>query len=186
MRGTIIRCAYRVRISRRSSAYRIRVTRATAKRRRSGPPDAIAKWNGKTPAGYQQFAAAFEAGSAGGPGARGALLALIGDPSQPAVVRASSLARLAHWMTPTMLPAVSRALNDPDAVVRLAAVEALAATDPSPGNAISRGCWTIPCAPCDRSGACARGTCRNGSCDGRRARFDRALAELIAVQTYNR
>jgi HEAT repeat protein len=32
-------------------------------------------------------------------------------------------------MTPTLLPAVSRALNDPDASVRLAAVENLAAAD---------------------------------------------------------
>jgi predicted CXXCH cytochrome family protein len=93
--------------------------------------DAIAKWTGKPPAGYQQFAAAFDSASAGAPGARGALLTLIDDPSQPAIVRASSLERLARLMTPTMLPSVSRALNDPDAVVRLAAVEALAGTEPS-------------------------------------------------------
>src|SRR4030095_3861728 len=82
--------------------------------------DAIAKWKGDAPSGYQQFAAAFDAGSARAPGARGALLALIDDPSQPAIVRASSLARLARLMTPTMLPSVSRALNDPEPVGRLA------------------------------------------------------------------
>ena len=65
-------------------------------------------------------------GRSGAPGARGALLTLIDDKTQPAIVRASAIDRLGPWMTPTMVPAVSRALNDPDAIVRLAAVEVLA------------------------------------------------------------
>ena len=72
-----------------------------------------------------------QAGSTGAPGARGALLTLIDDKTQPAIVRASAIARLGRWMTPSMVPAVTRGLNDPDAVVRLASVEALATTDPA-------------------------------------------------------
>ena len=66
--------------------------------------DAIVQWNGKTPVGYQNFAEALHAGSTGAPGARGALLSLIDDKAQPAIVRASAIARLGRWMTPTMLP----------------------------------------------------------------------------------
>ena len=36
------------------------------------------------------------------PGARGALLALIEDKAQPAIVRASAIARLGRWLTPAM------------------------------------------------------------------------------------
>jgi predicted CXXCH cytochrome family protein len=148
--------------------------------------DAIAKWNGKAPTGYQQFAAAFDAGSAGGPGARGALLALIDDPSQPAIVRASALARLVHLMTPTMLPAVSRALNDPDAVVRLAAVEALAGTDPVTRQRYLARMLADPVRAVRIEAARAlAGPAETGLAAEDRARFDRALADLVAVQTYN-
>ena len=70
------------------------------------------------------------AGSLGAPGARGALLTLIEDKAQPAIVRASAIARLGRCMTPVISDAVARALNDPDPSVRLAAVEALANADP--------------------------------------------------------
>jgi len=87
--------------------------------------DAIREWHGKTPIGYQNFANALRAGSVGAPGARGALLTLIDDPKQPAIVRASAIERLGHWLTPTLMASVSRSLNDPDPLVRLAAVESL-------------------------------------------------------------
>ena len=45
----------------------------------------------------------------GAPGARGALLTLIDDKTQPAIVRASAIARLGRWMTPAMLPTRWRA-----------------------------------------------------------------------------
>jgi HEAT repeat protein len=93
--------------------------------------DAIGKWSGKAPSGFQSFAVAFHADATSSPAARGALLALIDDASQPAIVRASALVRLGRLLTFTLLPSVSRALNDPDAVVRMAAVEALASTDPA-------------------------------------------------------
>ncbi len=66
---------------------------------------------------------------AGGPGARGALLTVIDDKAQPAIARASAIDRLGHLLTPVTTDAIARALNDPDAVVRLAAVGALAGRD---------------------------------------------------------
>jgi len=147
--------------------------------------DAIAKWTGKPPVGYQQFAAAFDSASAGAPGARGALLALIDDPAQPAIVRASSLERLARLITPTMQPSVSRALNDPDAVVRLAAVEALAGTEPSTRQRYLARMLGDPVRAVRIEAARAlAGPAETGLATEDRARFDQAIAELVAVQTY--
>jgi predicted CXXCH cytochrome family protein len=87
--------------------------------------DALAKWVGRTPVGYQRYAEALAAGAQGAPGARGALLGIMDDATQPAIARASAIARLGHWLTPTVQDAISRGLNDPDAVVRAAAVGAL-------------------------------------------------------------
>ncbi len=92
--------------------------------------DAIAKWTGKPPHGFQKFAEALRAGSVGAPGARGALLIVIDDRTQPAIARASALDRLGRMLTQATLDAVTRSLNDPDPLVRTAAVEALANTEP--------------------------------------------------------
>jgi Flp pilus assembly protein TadD len=148
--------------------------------------DAIAQWTGKAPSGYQAFAAAFEAGATSSPGARGALLALIDDPSQPAIVRASALARLGRLLTPTMLPSVSRALNDADATVRLAAVEALANTDSSIRQRYLARMLGDPARGVRIEAARAlSGAAETGLTTDDRARFDRTFAELVAVQTYN-
>ena len=93
--------------------------------------DAIVKWAGKTPVGYQRYAEALAAGASGAMGARGALLGIIDDKTQPAIARASALERMGRWLTPTLQDAVARALNDPDSVVRAAAVGALANAEPA-------------------------------------------------------
>ena len=147
---------------------------------------AIVQWNGKVPVGYQNFAEALHAGSVGAPGARGALLALIDDKAQPAIVRASAIDRLGHWMTPAMLPAVSRALNDPEASVRLAAVEALAATDPPTRQRFLTRMLGDPVRSVRIEAARAlAGPGEVGLAPDDRARFDRALAEYVAAQMYN-
>ncbi|MFO1399077.1 MAG: multiheme c-type cytochrome [Burkholderiales bacterium] len=91
---------------------------------------AFARWWG-TPARppTQNFGDALHAGTSGAPGARDALRALIEDPAQPALVRASALERLGRWLTPTALRPVVNALNDVDPNVRLAAVSALGNAD---------------------------------------------------------
>ncbi|MEO8753824.1 MAG: ammonia-forming cytochrome c nitrite reductase subunit c552 [Casimicrobiaceae bacterium] len=147
---------------------------------------AILRWNGKVPIGYQNFAEALRAGATGAPGARGALLALIDDKAQPAIVRASAIDRLGHWMTARMLPAVSRALNDPDASVRLAAVEALAATDPPARRRFLTRMLADPVRSVRIEAARAlAGPGEAGLAPDDRARFDRALGEYVAAQNYN-
>jgi predicted CXXCH cytochrome family protein len=147
--------------------------------------DAIAKWTGKAPAGYQQFAAAFDSAYAGAPVARGALLALIDDPSS-AGRRARLLARAACTVDDADDAAARvRALNDPDAVVRLAAVEALAGTEPPTRQRYLARMLGDPVRAVRIEAARAlAGPAETGLATEDRARFDRAIAELIAVQTY--
>src|SRR5207248_643994 len=75
-------------------------------------------------------AAVLHAADVGEPGASQRLLDLVADPAQPAIVRASALGRLGSDMAPRELERVTQALSDRDALVRRAAVEALAETDP--------------------------------------------------------
>ena len=148
--------------------------------------DAIVRWNGKVPVGYQQFAEALRAGATGGPGARGALLTLVDDKAQPAIVRASAIERLGQWPSPTTLAALTRALNDTDATVRLAAVEALADVDPPTRQRYLPRMLGDPVRAVRVEAAHAlAGPAEAGLPPEDRARFDLALAEYVAAQTYN-
>jgi tetratricopeptide (TPR) repeat protein len=148
--------------------------------------DAIARWTGKPPAGFQRFAEAFAAGASGAPGARGALLTLIDDKEQPAIVRASAIARFARWMTPSTVPAVTRALNDPDAVVRLAAVEALGDAEAALRERYLPRMLADPVRAVRIEAARAlAGPSEKALPSSDRAAFDQAIAEYIAAQTYN-
>ncbi len=148
--------------------------------------DAIRQWTGKAPASFQNFAEALHAGAQGAPNARGALMALIDDKAEPAIVRASAIDRLGRWITPATLDAVTRSLNDSDPMVRLAAVEALANSDPALRPRYLPRMLDDPILPVRIEAA--RGLA--GQAEGAlppddRARFDKAIAEYIAVQVYN-
>ncbi len=89
-------------------------TNCHAKQTAQWAADAILRWTGKPPASYQDFGAALHAGSLGAPGARGALLRLIEDKAEPALVRASAIERLGRLATPVTIETLARELNDPD------------------------------------------------------------------------
>jgi len=90
----------------------------------------VVRWYGKAPVGYQHFEHAFAAASSGSPEARGALLAVIEDQEQPAIVRASAIERFGRWVSPGTLSGVTQPLSDAEALVRAAAVDVLAGLDP--------------------------------------------------------
>jgi predicted CXXCH cytochrome family protein len=90
----------------------------------------VATWYGHAPSGFQQFGEALAAGTRGAPEAPRLLAQLIGDARQPAIARASALARLERWRTPETLAIVTAALRDPSPLVRRAAVHALEGADP--------------------------------------------------------
>jgi tetratricopeptide (TPR) repeat protein len=146
---------------------------------------AIRRWTGKVPTSYQNFAEALRAGSVGAPGARGALLDVINDKAQPAIVRASAIDRLGHWLTPTTLDAVTRSLSDPDSIVRLAAVEALTQTEPAIRQRYLPRLLHDPVRAVRIEAARALAAPMQQLSASERAEFDKALAEYVGVQTYN-
>jgi predicted CXXCH cytochrome family protein len=147
--------------------------------------DAVVTLWGKPKPPTQDFGDALRAGTTGAPGARDALRALVDDKAQPALVRASALDRLGRWLTPTALRSVVNALNDPDPVVRLAAVAALANTD-----AATRARY-LPRMLADpgrnvriEAARALAGEPERRLSGADRVAFDKALAEFVAAQTY--
>jgi tetratricopeptide (TPR) repeat protein len=90
---------------------------------------AVRAWYPDPKSGQQTFAEAFMLADQGAPGARRALLAVVEDQAQSGFVRASALRRLESYVGPATLPTISRALADPDSLVRAAAVGVLAGAD---------------------------------------------------------
>jgi tetratricopeptide (TPR) repeat protein len=148
--------------------------------------DAILRWTGKPPAGYQDFGAALQAGSLGAPGARGALLRLIENKAEPALVRASAIQRLGHLATLVTFETLARELNDPDPGVRLATVEALANAEPATRQRYLSRMLVDPVRTVRIEAARAlAGATESQLAETDRAAFTKALAEYVAAQTYN-
>jgi len=146
--------------------------------------ETVARWYGDTPAGFQTFAEAFHGVARGEPAARAAAASVAVDPAQPAIVRASALARLRDRPDQAALAAARAALADPDPMVRRAALLVLEALPPQerigaalPGLADAsravriQAAWLL--APA--SGLLA-------SAD--RGAFQRAAAELVESRRY--
>jgi Flp pilus assembly protein TadD len=161
-------------------------TNCHAKQTAQWAADAIAQWTGKPPASFQHFADALRADSIGAAGARGALLTLLDDKSEPAIVRATAAQRLAQWSAPTTTDALARALNDPDSLVRLAAVESLGASDTATRQRYLARMVDDPVLAVRIEAARAlSGEPEQGLTPSQRASFQKALAEYVAAQTYN-
>ena len=91
---------------------------------------AVSRWYPAPKPGYQGFAEAFAAADRGEPAATTALLTLIGDTGQPALVRASAIARAGGYLSPALADALARSLADPEPLVRASAAEVLGGTTP--------------------------------------------------------
>lgn len=87
---------------------------------------AVRRWLGRPARGFARHAEALHAADSGAEGAAGLLRAIAEDPSHPAIVRASALARLDAARGPASEAALVAASRDPDPLVRLGALEALA------------------------------------------------------------
>jgi Tfp pilus assembly protein PilF len=90
---------------------------------------AVKRWFPVQNSGAQSFAEAFALADRGAPGARKALLDLVGDTNLSALVRASAIARLERLLSPSVLSVVAGVLGDKDPQVRSAAVGVIATTD---------------------------------------------------------
>ena len=147
--------------------------------------EAIHAWTGRTPVGFQTFADALRAGTVGAPGARGALMTIVDDAAQPAIARASAIERLGRMLSPSSLPSLTRALNDPDPLVRLAAVDAIGNADPATRLRYLPRMLNDPAGSVRIEAARAlAGPPESRLPAGDRAAFAKALDEYIAAQTY--
>ncbi len=90
----------------------------------------VKKWYGKIPVGHQQFAEALHAGSLDAPGAHELLRALLKNPDQPNIARASAVSRLGDRLNPAAFEAIRPLLTDPDPLLRSTAARALEAIPP--------------------------------------------------------
>lgn len=91
---------------------------------------AVVKWYGPTRTRGPSYAPALAAGRQHQAGADRLLAAVIGDRSFAAIVRATALSLLQDPATPPAVEKVERALQDPEPLVRRAAVSALVAWEP--------------------------------------------------------
>ena len=91
----------------------------------------VADWYGPERRREPGFAEALQAGRTGAPGAELRLARLTGDPAMPGIVRATAVAALEQRIEPATLPAVEKALADPDPLVRLAAAAAMDGVEPA-------------------------------------------------------
>src|SRR5690606_10427515 len=90
----------------------------------------VEEWLGRPAAGFQTFAVAFAADERDAPGAAARLAALAADDTQPPIVRASALERLARHPGPEAAALAARGLDDPAPEVRLAALQIAGALPP--------------------------------------------------------
>ena len=88
--------------------------------------DAVVKWYGPGRRQEPQFVAAIDAGRRGLPNAETTLILLIAESEQPAIARATALNLLPQYLTPSSFQVLEPSLVDGDALVRRAAVRALA------------------------------------------------------------
>jgi tetratricopeptide (TPR) repeat protein len=106
-------------------------TRCHADRKPDWAAAKVQTWYGRNAVGYQRFAEAFH-GAEMGANAAGSLAAIVRDTSEPAIVRASALARMPRDLnrSPDAVDVVKQAVADADPLVRRAAVAALESLPP--------------------------------------------------------
>lgn len=89
--------------------------------------DAVVAWHGPQRKGFQDYAGTFHDARRGDPAARAPLIALANNPQTPAIVRATAQSELARLPAIATEGVVRLGLDDPDPVVRMAALRNLPA-----------------------------------------------------------
>jgi tetratricopeptide (TPR) repeat protein len=147
---------------------------------------AVERWYGGVHPGHQRFTAALVAARRQLFTAQADLLALARDSATPAIVRATALSALAGDLDPSTVSAAQEGLHSPDAMVRLAAVELLAGSDPAArwkdlAPLLGDPVRAVRSAAAD---ALADALPADAAPESRRA-FERALADYQATQKLN-
>ena len=146
----------------------------------------VETWYGHTPRGYQRYAEALAAASAGAPGAAQLLETVARDGDQPAIARASALRRLAPPPDPAALALVRAGLTDRDPLVRDAAVRTLETVEPTLRTELAAPLLDDPVRAVRMSAArMMAGAPRDRLSDAQRSALERGLAEYVSAEEFN-
>jgi tetratricopeptide (TPR) repeat protein len=148
---------------------------------------AVDGWYPERKPGFQEFAEVFAAADRGDPAAAEGLAALMRDAQQPALVRASAVARGGRLGTPNLVTPIAAAVRDSAALVRATAADALArVADPAARANLLEPLLADPVRLVRMSAARALVGAPQArlSADGR-ARLAAALAEWVAGEQFN-
>ncbi|HEX3765385.1 MAG TPA: multiheme c-type cytochrome [Kofleriaceae bacterium] len=138
-------------------------------------------WYGHAPSGLQQFAEALAAGTLGAPDAPRRLAALVADRGQPAIARATAIARLERWPTPATLDAIRGGVDDSSPLVRRAAAHALAGAAPAARAALAAPLLDDPVRTVRLEAAATLTGVPPDAVAASPGALDRATAELVAA-----
>jgi len=148
--------------------------------------DAVRKWTGQTPQGFQRFAETLAAAERGDARAAGNLAVLSGDLSQPAIARATAAEALLRSPSQATFDALQRGLKDADPLVRRASVTAAAGLPLERRVPLVAPLLDDPVRTVRIEAASALAGAGDEALDpAQRASFARAAAEFEAVQRYN-
>src|SRR5262244_2727613 len=163
-------------------------TRCHADRKPAWAAATMRTWYGHDAAGSQRFADAFH-GAEMGAGASARELAVISrDSRDPAIVRASALARFSRDVARTLAgsDAVKQALSDADPLVRRAALTALESLPPDQRSAFGAALLSDPSRHVRIEAARVMAVVRPETlAPSARAAYERAAAEFVAAQRVN-
>jgi Flp pilus assembly protein TadD len=145
----------------------------------------VERWYGHAPSGFQKFAEAFHDQSREEPGAGERLAALLADPGQPAIVRATAAAAIARAPDPAGMAAARGALGDADALVRHAALGTVDLLPPEERADAAAALLDDPSRAVRIEAARLLAPSAAALTAARRASFERAAAEYVAAQNLN-
>jgi tetratricopeptide (TPR) repeat protein len=161
-------------------------TRCHADRPAAWAAKQVERWYGHTPRGYQRYAEALGASTTGAPGSAGLLEAVARDGDQPAIARASAIARLTPAASPGAGDLLRSALKDGDPLVRRAAAGALEGLEPARRGELLAPLLDDPVRVVRMEAArLLAGGPRDRLTEAQRAALDRAYAEYVAAERFN-
>jgi tetratricopeptide (TPR) repeat protein len=146
--------------------------------------DAVVKWYGPGRRQEPLFSEAFVAGRGHKPGAAPELAGVVNDLKQPGIVRATALDLLKEYPGRIALAAFELGLGDPDPMVRRAALEGVEMLPPKERIPMAGPLLSDPVRAV-RIEAVPLLAPVEGELGDRKAAFDAAVAEYLAVQREN-
>jgi predicted Zn-dependent protease len=140
----------------------------------------VRDWLGRDAHGFQRYAVALRAADTGAVGAGALLRALAADAAQPAIARASALARLDASEDPASGAALVAALRDASPLVRLGALQGLESAAPDT-RAAAAASLSDPLRVLRFEATRVLASAAPGLSPEQRASFERSASEYVAA-----